>query len=252
MLDLETELHRRDWLSTQEKCAIFRAGFAMEDKLAGKEWKGKLNIAGKEKVLKQRGSFFTALSAEDIAKGVSFISETPGFLYASAVVGGYTKTPPPKEDAQIVILRELFDSEGKPVARNEFKVGELLVAHIRINSLNEWLPDALIADLLPAGFELENPNLKHSFKLDDLQIDGKNLWRLKEETNIVHEEYRDDRYVAVVQLAKNYPAHLFYLIRVVSPGTFSVPPPFAESMYRPEIRGIGDTPQSVSVVNKSQ
>ncbi len=252
MLDLETELHNRQWLSTQEKCAIFRAGFAMEDGLAGKEWKGKLNIAGKEKVLKQRGSFFARLSGEDISKGVSFISETPGFLYASAVVGGYTKTPPPKEDAQIVILRELFDSEGKAVAGNEFKVGELLVAHIRINSLNGWLPDALIADLLPAGFELENPNLKHSFKLDDLQIDGKNLWRLKEETNIVHEEYRDDRYVAVVQLAKNYPTHLFYLIRAVSPGTFSVPPPFAESMYRPEIRGIGDTPASVTVVNKSQ
>ncbi|QTA93414.1 hypothetical protein [Desulfonema magnum] len=61
--------------------------------------------------------------------------------------------------------------------------------------------------------------------------------------------YRDDRYVAVVKLNEHSLTHLFYLIRVVSPGTFTVPPPFVESMYRPEIRGIGETPGAVKVLN---
>jgi uncharacterized protein YfaS (alpha-2-macroglobulin family) len=32
---------------------------------------------------------------------------------------------------------------------------------------------------------------------------------------------------------------VFYMLRVVSPGRFVVPAPFAEAMYRPELRGVG-------------
>ncbi len=249
MLDLEDALHERQWLSTQEKYAIFKAGLGLEGR-AGKEWKGRMTIAGKESVLEKKGAYIASLSVKDLVRGISFVSESPGFLYASAIVSGYTKTPPPKDDSHISIERELYDSEGKFIQRNEFKVGELLVAHLRISS-KERIPDALVVDLLPAGFELENQNLMHSVKLNDIQMEGNSIWRLKEQTDMVHEEYRDDRYVAVVKLNEHSPTHLFYLIRVVSPGTFTVPPPFVESMYRPEIRGIGETPGPVTVLNKN-
>jgi hypothetical protein len=58
--------------------------------------------------------------------------------------------------------------------------------------------------------------------------------------------------VAVVELNEYNPTHLFYLLRVVSPGTYSVPPSFVESMYRPEIRGIGDTSAPIRVLNKNE
>ena len=42
---------------------------------------------------------------------------------------------------------------------------------------------------------------------------------------------------------------MFYLVRAVSPGTYRVPPPLIEDMYRPEIRGIGKTtPATIKVV----
>ncbi|WP_207680372.1 alpha-2-macroglobulin family protein [Desulfonema magnum] len=249
MLDLEDALHDRQWFSTQEKFAIFKAGLGLEGR-AGKEWKGRMTIAGKESVIKKKGAYIASPSVKDLTRGITFASETPGFLYASAIISGYTKTPPPKDDSHISIERELYDSEGNFIQRNEFNVGELLVAHLRINS-KEWIPDALVADLLPAGFELENQNLMHSVKLDDIQMEGKSIWRLKEQADMVHEEYLDDRYVAVVKLNEHSPTHLFYLTRVVSPGTFTVPPPFVESMYRPEIRGIGETPEPVKVLNKN-
>jgi uncharacterized protein YfaS (alpha-2-macroglobulin family) len=249
MLDLEEELRHRQWLSTQEKFAIFKAGIALEAQ-ADQEWKGRLSIGGKESVLRKKGPYLVSLTPEDAEAGVKFVSETKGFLYASAIVNGYTKTPPPKEDARIQVRREWYDSEGNFIERNEFKVGELVVAHLMIGA-EEWIPDALIADLLPAGFELENQNLKNSVRLEDIQIEGNSLWRLRERAHVVHEEYRDDRYVAVVELHEHSDTHLFYLLRVVSPGKFSVPPPFAESMYRPEIRGIGETPEAVGVLNKS-
>jgi uncharacterized protein YfaS (alpha-2-macroglobulin family) len=34
-------------------------------------------------------------------------------------------------------------------------------------------------------------------------------------------------------------AHVFYLVRAVTPGTYVVPAPLVEDMYRPAIRGIG-------------
>ena len=64
-----------------------------------------------------------------------------------------------------------------------------------------------------------------------------------------HEEFRDDRYVAALKLYKGQKAHAFYLVRAVSPGTFLVPPPLVEDMYRPEIRGIGKSePAQIKVV----
>jgi len=250
MLDLEQELHHREWLSTQEQYAVFKAGLAMESR-AGQKWKGRLTIGGKESVLNKKGAHIFSPSAKDIAEGITFISETPGFLYASAIINGYTQTPPAKDDSKISVLRELYDTKGNFIKKSEFNVGDMLLVHLRINA-SEWLPDALIVDLVPACFEIENQNLMHSIKLDDIEMEGNPIWRLREQANVIHEEYRDDRYVAVAELEKDYPIHLFYLVRAVSPGKFSVPPPFAESMYRPEIRGIGDTPVSVTVVNRKQ
>ena len=42
---------------------------------------------------------------------------------------------------------------------------------------------------------------------------------------------------------------LFYLVRAVTPGTYTVPPPQLEDMYRPELRAIGKTrPETIKVV----
>ncbi|GBC60596.1 alpha-2-macroglobulin domain-containing protein [Desulfonema ishimotonii] len=248
--DLEKALRQREWLSTQEKFAIFAAGLTLSD-LAGEAWQGRLSIAGRESALQHKGALLKRLSAGDIASGVSFISDHGERLYVSAVIDGYPRTPPAREDARIAISRELFDLRGNPADRTGFNVGELLLVHLRI-SAKERIPDALVVDLLPAGFEAENQNLKHSFKMEDLTIDGKSVWKLRENAEILHEEYRDDRYVAAVRLSDYAQTHLFYLVRVVSPGTFVMPPAFVESMYRPEIRGVGDTPAPVRVLNKSR
>ncbi|MDE2382884.1 MAG: hypothetical protein KGL71_11845, partial [Xanthomonadaceae bacterium] len=64
-----------------------------------------------------------------------------------------------------------------------------------------------------------------------------------------HEEFRDDRYVAALKLQAGSPAKLFYLVRAVTPGSYTVPPPLVEDMYRPELRGVGKSvPDRITVV----
>jgi hypothetical protein len=41
---------------------------------------------------------------------------------------------------------------------------------------------------------------------------------------------------------------VFYLVRAVTPGSYTVPPPLAEDMYRPALRGIGKSvPAKITV-----
>ena len=69
---------------------------------------------------------------------------------------------------------------------------------------------------------------------------------------IKHSEYRDDRFVAAVSLQRWRSTDLFYLVRVVSPGTYTVPPPYLEDMYRPEIRAIGISGKPLHIVNEAE
>ena len=66
---------------------------------------------------------------------------------------------------------------------------------------------------------------------------------------ISHEEFREDRYVAAVKLDAGSTAHVFYLVRAVTPGVYTVPPPLVEDMYRPQLRGVGRAiPAAITVV----
>lgn len=253
IVDLDDGLRQRRWFSTQEKYALFSLGMALET-ITNKEWGGVLKAGGQETILRQKAPYIMVPKVDQITEGIAFRSDSQRPVYLSAVVGGYTKSPPEMDDSLILLERELYDMKGALVKGTEFNVGDLYLVHILVNS-KKSMPDALLVDLLPAGFEIENPNFKYSVKIEDSEveetkIEGKPIWRLRNRNRILHEEYRDDRYVAAMRVSRNKDYHLFYLVRVVSPGEFNVPPLFMESMYRPEIRGIGETPPPVRVINR--
>jgi uncharacterized protein YfaS (alpha-2-macroglobulin family) len=55
--------------------------------------------------------------------------------------------------------------------------------------------------------------------------------------------------VAALSLDAGNAAHVFYLVRAVTPGRYTVPPPLVEDMYRPELRGVGQArPAQMTVV----
>jgi len=110
-------------------------------------------------------------------------------------------------------------------------------------------PDLLLVDLLPAGLEIENQNLEHSIKLDNFEVNGTSLSQWQSSTYIVHEEFRDDRYVAAIDLDYGGTARVFYLVRAVTPGQYRVPAPLVEDMYRPQYHGTGETLDSLSIVD---
>jgi uncharacterized protein YfaS (alpha-2-macroglobulin family) len=79
-------------------------------------------------------------------------------------------------------------------------------------------------------------------------VGGVNVAEAMSDERIRHREFRDDRFVAAVKLGANK-LTLFYLLRVVTPGTYGVPTSFAEDMYRPELRGVGNSSPAIRVID---
>jgi uncharacterized protein YfaS (alpha-2-macroglobulin family) len=97
--------------------------------------------------------------------------------------------------------------------------------------------------------EIENFNLSDAKQWADVVVDGIEITDRGSAAEVRHEEYRDDRYVAALKLDRNDAARVFYLVRAVTPGTYTVPPPLVEDMYRPDLRGVGKSnPATITVV----
>ncbi len=163
-------------------------------------------------------------------------------------LAGYPDQMPQKENGGIRISRRYLSPDGAPVDVSRLESGDRLIIELAFEA-QKRVPDGLLVDLLPACLELEDPSLAGSMVIDDIHVDEQPIAFWHKQLEIRHTEYRDDRFVAAVNIPENRSMRIFYPVRVVTPGDFLVPPPLAEDMYKPFIRGIGDTPPQIQVKN---
>ena len=235
------------WLSTQEQIAVARLGKALLVS-QGKQVTGTLLAAGVPQALPAARSFARELDYAALAKGLRFLpSGTPPY-YASLDVAGVPRTPPAADASTIKVERSLFTTDGKPWTPRPLKEGEALIVRVSITA-DRSMPDAMLTDLLPAGLEIENFNLSDARQWADVAVDGIDISDRSSAADVQHEEFRDDRYVAALKLEAGTAAQVFYLVRAVTPGSYTVPPPLVEDMYRPDLRGVGKAvPERITVV----
>ena len=245
---LAEQLNQRQYLSTQERNALFLAGIALKE-IDGGTWSADLIIGAAQTKLSQTSAYQQVLSVSALRNGVTITSQNSQPLLTNISISGYGKEPPQENFNGLAVYRQWLNLKGEEIQLKQAKVGELYLVHLQVKA-DKRMPDVLVVDLLPAGFELENQNLEHALKLDEIKVDGKTIGQWLEHSSIKHQEYRDDRYVSAVEVYKRRPLHLFYLVRAVTPGTYKVPPPLVEDMYRPEIRGIGSTTPDIEIVQR--
>ena len=241
--------YRWNFLSTQEQIAIARLGKVLiktgnEDNAIS----GTLSIGGTSREIDPTMLWSRSFTAAELRSGVSMKPDGEPPIYANIDVAGIPKTAPAEDRSKVWIQRNYYSLDGKPWTPAALKEGEALIVGIRIDA-KEAMPDALLVDLLPGGLEIENFNLTDAQQWADVVVDGITLSDRSSAADVVHEEFRDDRYVAALKLGKGQNAQVFYLVRAVSPGTFIVPPPQVSDMYKPEQRGIGrSVPATIQVV----
>lgn len=245
LLQLSDMAWGQQWLSTQETNALFLAGRNLQNKQ--NNWQALTSLSADPlAAIKPRTINLTADQLTDL----QVTNSGDHNLYLRLDSTGYLQQMPKPQANTLHIERQFLDSEGNSRSLSALNSGELVIV-----KLNVWadrdVPDALVVDLLPAGLELENQNLANSSaQLADSSTDSSlNTWLSQmQQQDIQHIEFRDDRFVAALSLSRGNPATLLYLARAVTPGTYRVPMPQVESMYVPQWRATGATPETLTVV----
>ncbi|RYZ55742.1 MAG: alpha-2-macroglobulin family protein, partial [Sphingobacteriales bacterium] len=240
----------RSYESTQEQIALLRAALALTN--SSGPWTAVLQKDGSKKDFALTEALAESIDFATARRKVQLTNTSDISLYVSSHTRGYLIKAPAEEHTGLSISRTYQTQDDQPLKLEQIKSGEFVKVKLLVKA-DYRIADALVVDLLPAGFELENQNLVHSAKLDEAPSeeegeasDNSYYERQKQAAlarNIKHQEYRDDRYVAAIDVGdteEGSPSiELTYLMRAVSAGTFAVPNAFVESMYRPNFRAIG-------------
>ena len=63
-------------------------------------------------------------------------------------------------DKEVQVRRRYLSEDGTLIKDGVFQHSDMLVAEITVKALTESLENVVVVDMLPAGFEIENPRLE--------------------------------------------------------------------------------------------
>ncbi len=262
LAELIEQLPRARWLSTQEQMALLLAAKSFAGTKAD-NWQASLVTAGKAEALEGKTTEMREYDAAQIRRGVTVSNGGKDSLYVAFEASGYPVKSRDSKDDVIQLRRSLYAADGTPVGDRSLKVGEQLLVHLEVIA-KRVIEDGLVVDRIPAGLEIENMNISQGNRLTDFKApktgsDNRPGYGYGRRTptgiaesladrRVKHREFRDDRFVAAARLEGAL--DLYYLVRVVTPGQFSIPPSFAEDMYRPDVRGLTPLGGNLTVVER--
>ena len=132
------------------------------------------------------------------------------------------------------IARSYYTLDGAEADPATLKAGSRLVAVLDITPTGSGEARLMVSDPLPAGWEIDNPNLLQGGQIAALD------W-LEPETEVTHSEFRADRFLTALDRRDDAPFRLAYILRAVSTGSFHHPAATVEDMYRPTFRAWTDS-----------
>ena len=219
--------------STQEDAWLLLAASAMA-KDAGKVT---LDVGGAP----TQRAFNRTIRAGDLREPLRVTNTGEDQVQAVVTVTGAPVTPEPAAEKGFKIERQTYTLDGDPVDAKEVKQNTRLVIVLKVTEAQPQFGRVIVADYLPAGFEIDNPHLVSSGDTGTLS------W-INDAAEPVHTEFRDDRFTAAFERKKDdEPVFtVAYVVRAVAPGKYVRPQASVEDMYRPDRFGRSVT-ESVDV-----
>lgn len=155
-------------------------------------------------------------------------SGTGSSYYYWSVEGIPVNRTLPPVDNGIRVRREYYDYRtGRAITDGNFYQGQLLICSVVLSTTDRAVPNIAVADLLPAGFEIENARLTDG---GGLSVKNENPFEVQSV------DIRDDRLLLFGSMAQQQTKKYTVLVRVINQGTFVLPGISAEAMYDPGIR----------------
>ncbi|PLX09176.1 MAG: hypothetical protein C0594_05905 [Marinilabiliales bacterium] len=220
-------LKERHYLNTQERSFSFLALGKLARKANASNVTAKI-MKGNQTVASYDNKTIT-LSTNDL-KGTDFTikAEGNGQLYYYWEAEGISADGTYKEeDSFMMVRKEFYDRYGNRISGNTFEQNDLVVVKLSIQGqYSTYIENVAISDILPAGFEIENPRLTETANVNWIRKDSYRSYP-------TYQDIRDDRinlFVDVNSRKRTY----YYMVRAVSRGKFQMGPVGADAMYNGE------------------
>lgn len=229
MRHVTDKLKQRYWYSTQELAFGFLALGKIARQEAGATATAEVKVDGKT-VGTMDGNPIRLTTAQLKGNGsgipnVSIATKGNGHCYFFWEAEGISASGAYKEeDNYLRVRKRFFDRYGRPLTGNTFKQNDLVIVQVTLErTFNTDVDNIVITDMLPAGFEIENPRTKDIPGMD---------W-IKDDNTPTALDVRDDRINLFVDLHSGRQTY-YYAVRAVSPGTYRMGPISADAMYNGE------------------
>jgi uncharacterized protein YfaS (alpha-2-macroglobulin family) len=207
--------------STQENAWLVLAARALAKQLNSIS----LNVNGETR----QGALYRNLQPDDLASSYAVQNNGDGNVQTVVSVSGSPITPEPAAESGFKIERSYHTLAGEAADPSKARQNQRFVVVLKVTEPQPQFGRVIVADYLPAGFEIDNPRLVSSGETGILD------W-IADGAEPVHSEFRDDRFTAAFDRAADASPvfTVAYVVRAVSPGRYVLPQVKVEDMYRPD------------------
>jgi len=215
------EWEKSIWTSTQEQAWMTLAARALKN--ADQDIRVEVNDQVK------KGGYESRMSGEELlTHPLNIVNTANDPVTAVVTTIASPKDPLTAGGDGFDISRTYYTMDGEEANVSEVKQNERYVVVLKVTAKNSWPIRMMVTDLLPAGFEIDNPGLVNSAALSNFD------WL--PETQVAHLEFRYDRFMAALDhnTGDETETTLAYVVRAVNPGSFDHPAATVEDMYRPQ------------------
>ncbi|HDP99282.1 MAG TPA: hypothetical protein ENN22_08885 [bacterium] len=227
---------RGRWYTTQENAFAFLAlGKILKSQSRG-NYTGTLTI-GQDVLEKFAVDNYHYADKNWAGKKVSVTIEGEGVCYYSWRAQGIPSKMRTEEfDHDLMVRRHYLNEQAIPMNYADFRQGDLIIAKITVKPLHESLDNVAVIDMLPAGFEIENPRLQSRKGVG---------WIKDDNYQPAYLDIRDDRLILFGNFPHAKESTFYYGLRAVTQGKFILPPILAEAMYAPEKASVASSGEIV-------
>ncbi|MQB44508.1 alpha-2-macroglobulin family protein [Rhizobium sp. ICMP 5592] len=215
------EWQTKPYTSTQEQTWMLLAARALQNGDDGLT----LDVNGAA----HTGTYMATMTGDAlIGHPLTVTNTTRQPLAAAVTTVAAPVSPLPAGGNGFKIERKYYTLDGEEANITQAQQNERYVVVLHVTETNDWPSRILVTDLLPAGFEIDNPSIVGSAQLSNFD------WL--SDVQPAHVEFRNDRFVAAFDQSSGSDRDLSfaYVVRAVTPGTYDHPAASVEDMYRPQ------------------
>jgi uncharacterized protein YfaS (alpha-2-macroglobulin family) len=176
-----------------------------------------------------KGALYRSLKAQQLTRPLAVTNSGEGTVQAVVTVSGAPLTAEPATAQGFKIERKYYTLDGRPADPSKAKQNDRFAVVLTVTDEKPQFARVMLADYLPAGFEIDNPRLVSSGDANALP------W-IKDGVAAAHAEFKDDRFAAAFERRADSSAVFTaaYIVRAVTPGKYVLPQAVVEDMYRPD------------------